>query len=110
MVESLENSTWWPSIYLFWHKLIPPSLHVHDAAFRQQMESDNEKQEREKQAIIVKMNAAIEENQKTIKAERETHEEDVDRLTREKAELRCDHYLHYVYVLRSKTKYSTDRN
>ena len=54
------------------------------------MESDNEKQEREKQAIIAKMNAANEENQKSIKAERETHEEDVDHLTREKAELRCD--------------------
>ena len=55
---------------------------------RQQVEADNEKHDREKDAIVTKMNQSIEENKQAIKVERDVHEEDVERLTREKAELR----------------------
>ena len=52
------------------------------------MESENEKHDREKEAVIAKLNQSNEENKKAVKMERDSHEEDVERLTREKAELR----------------------
>merc|ERR1739838_1168709 len=51
---------------------------------RQQGESENEKHEREKEALLGKMATANEESKKAVKMERDSHEEDVERLTREK--------------------------
>ena len=60
------------------------------AFLRLQGESENEKHEREKEALLAKMAAANEESKKAVKMERDSHEEDVERLTREKVELRQD--------------------
>ena len=61
---------------------------LHALVTRQQLESDHEKHDREKEALIAKSNQANEENKKAVKTERNAHEEDVERLTREKVELR----------------------